>query len=80
TGHLSNHQSCEAIDRVGSKVLKAVVGMHLSAENNCPNLVCENLRETVANGTEVCAVTRSEMLAVTLDGSGVRFNRRSLPG
>ena len=80
TGHLSNHQSCEAIDRVGSKVLKAVVGMHLSAENNCPNLVCENLGETVANGTEVCAVTRSEMLAVILDGSGVRFNRRGLPG
>ena len=39
TGHLSNHQSCEAVDRVWSKVLKAVVGMHLSAENNCPHLV-----------------------------------------
>lgn len=80
TGHLSNHQSCEAIDRVGSKVLKAVVGMHLSAENNCPILVCDNLRETVTNGTDVFAVTRNEMLAVTLDGSGVRFDPRGLPG
>jgi phosphoribosyl 1,2-cyclic phosphodiesterase len=79
TGHLSNHQSCEAIDRVGSKVLKAVVGMHLSAENNCPNLVCETLRATVANGTEIAAVTRNEMLGVSLDSSGVRFEPRRLP-
>jgi phosphoribosyl 1,2-cyclic phosphodiesterase len=79
TGHLSNHQSCEAIDRVGSKVLKAVVGMHLSAENNCPNLVCENLRETVGNGTQVDAVTRGEMFRVILDGRGVHFERRDLP-
>ena len=80
TGHLSNHQSCEAVDSVGSSVLRAVVGMHLSAANNCPNLVCESLRETVADGTDVTAVTRDEMLGVTLDGSGVRFDRRSLPG
>ena len=79
TGHLSNHQSCEAVERISSKVLKAVVGMHLSAENNCPILVCDNLRETVANGTEVCAVTRNEMLGATLDGSGVRLDLRSLP-
>jgi len=79
TGHLSNHQSCEAIDRVGSKVLKAVVGMHLSAENNCPNLVCDNLRETVANGTYVTAVTRGEMLAISLDTKGIEFERDDLP-
>jgi len=79
TGHLSNHQSCEAIDRVGSKVLKAVVGMHLSAENNCPNLVCENLRQTVANGTQVDAVTRGEIFRVVLDSSGVSFERSELP-
>jgi len=79
TGHLSNHQSCEAIDRVGSKVLKAVVGMHLSAENNCPNLVCENLRQTVSNGTQVDAVTRNEMLRIILDGKGVDFESRDLP-
>ena len=79
TGHLSNHQSCEAIDRVGSKVLKAVVGMHLSAENNCPNLVCENLRATVGNGMQVDAVTRGEMFRVDLDDSGVSFERRDIP-
>ena len=79
TGHLSNHQSCEAIDRVGSSVLKAVVGMHLSAENNCPNLVRDTLRETVGNGTRVDAVTRNEMLRIILDGKGVDFECRDLP-
>ena len=79
TGHLSNHQSCEAIDRVGSGVLKAVVGLHLSAENNCPNLVCNNLRTTVGNGTQVDAVTRAEMLRVVLGVSGVSFERCDLP-
>jgi hypothetical protein len=64
---------------LGSSVLRAVVGLHLSAENNCPNLVCETLRETVGNGTEVDAVTRGEMLRVVLDGSGVRFEPRELP-
>ena len=79
TGHLSNHQSCEAIDRVGSQVLKAVVGMHLSAENNCPNLVCDTLSATVGNGTKVDAVTRAEMFKVVLDSSGVSFERRLIP-
>ena len=79
TGHLSNHQSCEAVDRIGSKVLKAVVGMHLSAENNSPNLVCETLRAAVANDTEIAAVTRDGMLGVSLDSSGVRFKPRRLP-
>ena len=79
TGHLSNHQSCEAVDRVRSKVLKAVVGMHLSAENNCPNLVRESLRGTVGNGTQVDAVTRAEMFRAVLDSSGVSFERRELP-
>jgi phosphoribosyl 1,2-cyclic phosphodiesterase len=79
TGHLSNHQSCEAIDRVGSKVLKAVVGMHLSAENNCPTMVCDELEKTVGNGTRVAAVTRGEMFGVVLEGSDVGFERRELP-
>jgi phosphoribosyl 1,2-cyclic phosphodiesterase len=79
TGHLSNHQSCEAIDRVGSKVLRAVVGMHLSAENNCPNLVSQTLLDTVGNGTEIAAVTRDGMLGVSVDSSGVRFEPRRLP-
>jgi phosphoribosyl 1,2-cyclic phosphodiesterase len=79
TGHLSNHQSCEGVNRIGSHVLKAVVGMHLSAENNCPNLVCDTLRATAGNGTQVDAVTRNEMFRVVLDNSGVCFERHNLP-
>ena len=30
--------------------------MHLSAENNCPTLVCDSLRTTAGNGTQVDAV------------------------
>ena len=79
TGHLSNHQSCEAVDRLSSSTLKGVVGMHLSAENNCPNLVRDELRSAVGNGTLVGAVTREEMFRAFLDGSGVRFERRQIP-
>ena len=79
TGHLSNHQSCEAVDRLSSRVLKGVVGMHLSAENNCPNLVCDALRATVGNGTRIDAVTRHEVFRVSLDNTGVHFERRALP-
>jgi phosphoribosyl 1,2-cyclic phosphodiesterase len=45
TGHLSNHQSLEAVGLLGSSVLRAVVGLHLSAENNCPTMVRESLQE-----------------------------------
>ena len=53
--------------------------MDLSAENNCPNLVCDNLRLIVSNGTAVDAVTRAEMLSITLYGRSVLFERRDLP-
>jgi len=56
-----------------------VVGMHLSAENNCPHLVCDSLRATVGNGTRVDAVTREEMFRVSLERSEVHFHRRDLP-
>jgi phosphoribosyl 1,2-cyclic phosphodiesterase len=79
TGHLSNHQSCEAVDRVNSGTLKGVVGMHLSAENNCPNLVRDELRGAVGNGALVGAVTREEIFRVLLDGSGVRFDCQQIP-
>jgi phosphoribosyl 1,2-cyclic phosphodiesterase len=79
TGHLSNHQSLKAVDQVKSSVLRAVVALHLSAENNCPNLVCETLRGAVGEDIPVTAVTRNEMLRVTLDGDGAHLVRRDLP-
>jgi hypothetical protein len=53
--------------------------MHLSAENNCPRLVCDSLRAIVGNGAMVDAVTRQEMLRVALDKSGVHLERCDLP-
>ncbi len=79
TGHLSNHQSLKAVDQVKSSVLRAVVALHLSAENNCPNLVCETLRSAVGEDIPVTAVTRNEMLRVTLDRDGAHLERRDLP-
>jgi len=79
TGHLSNHQSQEAVDRVRSSVLRAVVGLHLSAENNCPDLVRETLREAAGGTAAVAAVTRQEMLSVTLTKDGASLEPRELP-
>ena len=79
TGHLSNHQSQEAVECVQSSLLRAVVGLHLSAENNCPTLVRETLREVVNDGVEVTAVTRSEMLRVSVDGGCARLEPRDIP-
>jgi phosphoribosyl 1,2-cyclic phosphodiesterase len=79
TGHLSNHQSGEAVAYLQSSLLKAVVGLHLSAENNCPTLVRETLRNIVNDRIPVAAVTRNEMLRVTLDGQGARLEPRDIP-
>ena len=79
TGHLSNHQSCEALERIGSRDLKSVVGMHLSAENNRPDLVCAALEEATGAQIPVTAVTRTGMLRVTLGGDGTRLEPRDLP-
>ncbi len=79
TGHLSNHQSLEALDAVGSSVLQAVVGLHLSAENNCPDLVRESLKRAVGSDVAVAAVTRNEMLRVRLNSDGATLETRDLP-
>ena len=79
TGHLSNHQSLQAVDQVKSSVLRAVVALHLSAENNCPDLVCETLNSAVDEDLPVTAVTRNEMLRVVLEGSEVHLERHDLP-
>ena len=64
---------------VRSSVLRAVVALHLSAENNHPNLACDTLRGAVDVDIPVTAVTRNEMLRVTLDDDGARLERHDLP-
>ena len=78
-GHLSNHQSEEAVESLRSPALRAVVGLHLSAENNCPEMVRTTLREAVGDELPVTAVTRSEMLRVTISSDGASLEARELP-
>jgi phosphoribosyl 1,2-cyclic phosphodiesterase len=79
TGHLSNHQSGEAVERLRSSVLRGVVGLHLSAENNSPTLVREGLAAAAGSGVEVAAATRGEMLRVEINSRGAVIERRDLP-
>lgn len=78
-GHLSNDQCAEALERLRSPALRAVIGLHLSAENNLPALVCGALCDQVDRGIPVEAVPRSEMLRVCCDGNGVLLDRRPIP-
>ena len=78
-GHLSNQQSREAVERLTSPALEAVVGMHLSAENNSPNLVCESLGGCVGETVAVEAVSRTQMMWIRCGGNGLVVTRYPVP-
>lgn len=78
-GHLGNHQTAEAVARLGWDGLRAVVGLHLSEENNTPELVREVLVQSTGNGAQIGAVTRSEMLRVLLDRDRILLETRPVP-
>jgi phosphoribosyl 1,2-cyclic phosphodiesterase len=78
-GHLGNHQSAEAVDRLRSPALQAVVGLHLSAENNQPEMVLEALHEGVGGAVPVHCVPRTEMLRIEL-AERPTFERHELAG
>ncbi|MGD8441715.1 MAG: MBL fold metallo-hydrolase [Holophagae bacterium] len=71
-GHLGNHQTEEALDRLRCSELKGVVGLHLSAENNSPRLARECLQRAMNGSCPVTAVPRTEMLRITV-GDRVEF-------
>jgi phosphoribosyl 1,2-cyclic phosphodiesterase len=78
-GHLANHQTEEALSRIGTGSLKAVVGMHLSEQNNRPDLVIDSLGGAAGSCPVVDVVTRWEMLRITVNGDSVTTNHRELP-
>jgi phosphoribosyl 1,2-cyclic phosphodiesterase len=78
-GHLGNHQTQEAVERLCSPALKAVVGLHLSAENNTPNLVRDILGGCVEPGIPVTAVPRTEMLRIVCEKEAVQIDRQPVP-
>ncbi len=76
SGHLANHQATEVLDRLRHPGLRAVVGMHLSEHNNLPGLVLAELARTVGAGVATEVGSRSELVRVVLNGSGVSLERR----
>ncbi len=48
TGHLSNEQTCAALERLAHSGLELVVGMHLSQTNNRPEMVERELGSVLA--------------------------------
>jgi len=78
-GHLGNHQSAEAVDRLRSPALQAVIGLHLSAENNQPEMVLEALHDGVGGAVPVHCVPRTEMLRIEREDRLI-FERRELAG
>ncbi len=78
-GHLGNHQAQEALDRLRHPGLKAVVGMHLSEENNDPGLVRRCLTEAVGAGPVVDTAARREMLRIVAADGTVELTRHAAP-
>jgi phosphoribosyl 1,2-cyclic phosphodiesterase len=60
TGHLSNEQSRELLDRLVHAELQAVVAMHLSRENNLPTLALRELARPLAGGGAYLAAASQE--------------------
>jgi phosphoribosyl 1,2-cyclic phosphodiesterase len=78
-GHLGNHQSAEALDRMAGTALRAVIGLHLSAENNTADLARLSLRQAAPETVAVEAVTRADMVRVVLDGVSPIIERLVVP-
>lgn len=60
TGHLSNEQAQALLDRLVHPQLRVVVGMHLSQQNNCPELVRRDLGRPLAGSAVRLAVARQD--------------------
>ena len=78
-GHLANHQAEEAVAQWAWSGLAAVVGLHLSAENNDPGLARASLAARVGGGRPTDAVPRAEMRRITLEAGRVVIESVPLP-
>jgi phosphoribosyl 1,2-cyclic phosphodiesterase len=78
-GHLANHQSAEALDRLRSERLRAVLGLHLSAENNLATLVEDELLPWLPAGAVLEPITRAHMARVTLTDDRAVVERVPVP-
>lgn len=79
-GHLANHQTEDAVNRLAGNGLRCAVGLHLSAENNGADLALGALRRAAPEHVPVEVVTRSEMLRIILDGDTLDVMKQSISG
>lgn len=69
SGHLSNEQARILVESVAHGGLQTVVGMHLSAENNRPELAARELARPLAGSSvRVAVAQQSEPLEVVVIG------------
>ncbi len=66
TGHLANHQAVEALAELINPRLRAVVGMHLSEQNNVPDLVDCGFRAAAGPAVEIAVASRHRLVKVAL--------------
>lgn len=60
SGHLSNCQARAALERLAGPGLELVVAMHLSQENNTPDLARAELERVLAGSSVRCAVSSQD--------------------
>lgn len=60
SGHLSNCQARDALERLAGPALELVVAMHLSQENNTPELARAELNRVLAGSAVRCRVSSQE--------------------
>jgi len=67
TGHLSNEQASEALDRLAHTGLEVVVAMHLSETNNRPEIVRSELhRRFGGSGVRIEVAAQDETVTLTV--------------
>lgn len=79
TGHLSNLQALELIERVAHSGLEVVAGMHLSRENNRPELAAREISRPLTGSTvRVITADQDQPVVVEVNGGGPRRGQLEL--
>ena len=78
-GHLANHQSAEALDSILSPRLRALVALHLSEENNAPEMARGALAELLPPGFPIGVGSRHHMLRLCAGREQVELTEHPIP-
>jgi len=78
-GHLANHQAEEALETILTPRLKGLVALHLSEQNNQPELVRSLFRRRLGSDLPVGVATRTSMLRIKLEGSHLTITEHGVP-